>query len=170
VAGCRTALGVARHVGLKTATSVRMTGNLDTDLDAKFETAGSLFQETDFVVIHFKGTDVAAHDRRPFEKRDFISAIDAALGRFLTAHPELSGNLRIVVSADHGTSSISGSHIPNPVPLLLATWNAESDDEDDFDEESTARGALGVLESGELAHLLSLTDEEEVRASLRPAG
>lgn len=170
VAGCRTALGVARHLGFKTATSVKMTGNLDTDLDAKFETAGALFEETDFVVVHLKGTDVAGHDRRPFEKRDFISAVDAALGRFLTARPALSQKLRIVVSADHGTSSLSGSHIPNPVPLLFATWNADAEEEEDFDEESTARGALGVLESGELAELLGLTDDEDERASLRPAG
>jgi len=167
VAGCHTALGVARYVGLKTASSVKMTGNLDTDLDAKFESAGELLDETDFVVVHIKGTDVAGHDRRPLEKRDFISAIDAALGRFLSERPELSGQLRVVVSADHATSSISGCHLPDPVPLLLATWQADNEDEADFDEESSGRGALGVMTSRELAELLGLS-KSSVRSSLHP--
>lgn len=161
VSACKTALGVARYIGMQTATSQQLTGNLDTDLDAKFTIAGKLLEEVDFVTVHVKGTDIAAHDRRPFEKRDFISAIDAALGRFLDARPELSGNLRVVVSADHGTSSLSGNHISAPVPLLLAQWDAEADDEQDFDEESAAHGALGVLQSGELAELLGVSRSTE---------
>ncbi len=156
VSGCNTALGVARYLGLQTATSAKMTGNLDTDLDAKLTTAGELLAERDFVVVHIKGTDIAAHDRKPVEKRDFISAIDAALGRFLAAHPELGGNLRVVISADHGTSSTTGNHMPGPVPLLITTWRADSQEEQDFDEETAARGALGVLQPGELAHLLGI--------------
>ncbi len=156
VARCNTALGVARYLGLKTATSHRMTGNLDTDLDAKFESAGDLLRECDTVVVHVKGADVAAHDRRPVEKRDFISAIDAALGRFLQHNPQLSGRLRVVVCADHGTSSVTGDHMTDPVPLLLATWNAESTEEAEFSEESAASGALGVLGPGELPELLGL--------------
>jgi 2,3-bisphosphoglycerate-independent phosphoglycerate mutase len=160
VAGCNTALGVARYVGLKTARSVSMTGSLDTDLAGKFRSAGELLEENDFVVVHIKGTDVAAHDRRPLEKRDFIERVDRALGEFLHSHPSLSGRLRVVVSADHGTSSLTGNHLPNPVPLLLATWQADVEDEEDFDETSTADGALGLLECGDLAELLGLVPKE----------
>lgn len=160
VAGCNTALGVARYVGLKTARSVSMTGSLDTDLAAKFRSAGELLEENDFVVVHIKGTDVAAHDRRPLEKRDFIERVDRALGDFLQSHPALSGRLRVVVSADHGTSSITGDHLPDPVPLLLATWQADVEDEEDFDENSTSDGALGLLECGDLAELLGLVPKE----------
>lgn len=156
VAGCNTALGVARYVGLKTARSISMTGNLDTDLSAKFKAAGELLDEHDLVVVHIKGTDVAAHDRRPLEKRDFIERVDTALGEFLASRKDMSGQLRIVVSADHGTSSLTGNHLSDPVPLLLATWQADVEDEEDFDEASTADGALGVLESGDLVELLGL--------------
>ncbi len=162
VAACPTSLGVARYVGLRTATSPRMTGNLDTDLDAKFNAAHELLDEQDFVVVHIKGTDIAAHDKRPLEKRAFISAVDAALGRFLERNADLSGKLRVVVSADHGTSSLSGYHIAAPVPLLLATWNADSDEQEEFDEESSASGALGVLRSGELGELLGLREADGV--------
>ncbi len=149
VSGCTTALGVARAVGLQPATTPAMTGNLDTDLDAKFAAAAELFTDRSFVAVHIKGTDIAAHDRRPLEKRDFIGAVDAALGRFLADRP----GLRVVVSADHGTSSITGNHIAVPVPLLLGTWQGPGE-EADFDERSAARGALGVLQPGELAELL----------------
>jgi 2,3-bisphosphoglycerate-independent phosphoglycerate mutase len=166
VARCNTALGVARYLGMRTATSPRMTGSLDTDLNAKFETAAALLPEVDCVVVHVKGADIAAHDRRPLEKRAFIGAIDAALGRCLSAHPELSGRLRVVVSADHGTSSLTGDHLPNPVPLLLATWDAGATDEADFSEESASSGALGVLSPGELVEILGLGAAPH---SLRPS-
>jgi len=153
ISGCSTALGVARAVGIQPASTPLMTGNLDTDLDEKFRAAGELLAERSFVVVHIKGTDIAAHDRRPLEKRDFISKIDAALGRFLIGQPEVTTGLRVVVSADHGTSSITGNHIADPVPLLLATWQGPGE-EQEFHEESAANGALGLLQPGELAEML----------------
>tara|TARA_Y100001968_G_scaffold328227_1_gene374985 strand:+ start:1999 stop:4404 length:2406 start_codon:yes stop_codon:yes gene_type:complete len=153
VSACSTALGVARAVGLQPATSAQMTGNLDSNLDAKFDTAARLLEERPYVVIHIKGTDIAAHDRRPIEKRNFIARIDEALGRFLTLRSELAEGLRIVVSADHGTSSITGNHLAEPVPLLLATWHGETEAAD-FNEESALQGAMGLLQPGELSEVL----------------
>ncbi len=168
VSGCSTALGVARWMGMQTASSQQMTGNLDTDLDAKFEVAGKLLEDLDLVAVHIKGTDIAAHDRRPLEKRDFIEAVDAALGRFLERHNQLSGTLRIVVSADHGTSSLTGNHLAQPVPLLLATYNSDSDDVEAFDEDSASHGALGLLKRGEIAELLGMGAALSTRASYVP--
>jgi len=153
VSACPTALGVARAVGLQPATSSEMTGNLDSNLSAKFETAARLLEERPYVVIHIKGTDIAAHDRRPIEKRNFISQIDQALGTFLTENPESCDGLRIVVSADHGTSSITGNHLSDPVPLLLATWHGEAE-AGEFSEESAMQGAIGLLHPGELSEVL----------------
>jgi 2,3-bisphosphoglycerate-independent phosphoglycerate mutase len=153
VSSCPTALGVARLVGMEGASPAGVTGNLDTNLDAKFSAAADLLSQREFVAIHIKGTDIAAHDKRPLEKRDFIAQIDQALGRFLENHSEVTEGLRVVVSADHGTSSISGNHIPDPVPLLVATWPGESEPAD-FDEDNAALGALGLLHPGELNDVL----------------
>jgi len=163
VASCPTALGVARAVGMQGAMPSGTTGNLDTDLGAKFGAAAKLLVERSFVAIHIKGTDIAAHDKRPLEKRDFISAIDAALGRFLEDHPEVSEGLRVVVSADHGTSSITGNHIPDPVPLLVATWSGDGEPAT-FDEESASQGALGLIHPGELSAMLWPEDVDFVEA------
>ena len=153
IAACPTALGVARAVGIHAMTTPSMTGNLDTDIASKFAAAKELMPSYPSVVIHFKGTDIAAHDRRPIAKRDFISKVDAELGKFLRANPELAEGLRIVVSADHATSSTTGHHLANPVPLLIASWPAD-DDPATFDEKSAERGALGLMRPMELAELL----------------
>jgi len=153
VSACPTALGVARAVGMESATSPEMTGNLDTNLESKFEAAAELLQDRQFVAIHFKGTDIAAHDKRPLEKRDFISAIDAALGRFLWQHPIITDGLRVVVSADHGTSCLTGNHTSDPVPLLVSNWSDDGEPEA-FDEDSAESGAMGMIGPGELSALL----------------
>jgi 2,3-bisphosphoglycerate-independent phosphoglycerate mutase len=153
ISACPTALGIARILGMEAATNSEMTGNLDTNLDAKFIVAAELFRSRHFVAIHFKGTDIAAHDRRPLEKRDFIAAIDASLGRFLWKNPMITEGLRVVVSADHGTSCLTGNHIADPVPLLVANW-AEEGEPERFDEESASNGAIGLVGPGELSALL----------------
>ena len=157
VAGCSTARGVARALGLQPVQSSGMTANLDTDLDAKFEAAASLLEGRGLVVVHLKGGDIAAHDRRPLEKRDYIARVDAALGRMLRGHKAISEGLRVVLSADHGTDSRTGDHLPDPVPVLVARWSAELDEAGeraDFDEESARGGALGLLQPGDLHELL----------------
>lgn len=157
VAGCSTAQGVARAVGLQPVSGRGMTANLDTDIVAKLDAAGDLLADRGLVAIHFKGTDIAAHDRRPLEKTAFIERVDQALGKFLRARPEVSEGLRIVVSADHGTDSNTGDHLPEPVPLLIARWTAdliEGGEAASFDEESAASGALGLVQPGELQDLL----------------
>lgn len=152
VAACPTVLGVARALGFTPMSSARMTGNVDTDFDAKFSQALRLLERYEFVTVHLKGTDVAGHDRRPLEKRDFISAADAALGRMLE-DPALNGPLRVVVTADHGTSSLTGKHTQGPVPLLISSWDSHAE-QADFDELSAAQGELGLVETDEFARLL----------------
>lgn len=156
VAACPTALGVGRLIGLQGLRGPTMTANLDTDFNAKFEAAAAMLKDRPLVVVHFKGTDIAGHERRPLAKRDYITRLDAALGRFLGSNSTLTTGLRVVVSADHGTSSITGHHLIGPVPVLVATWDGGSGDTDDlsFDEETAAGGALGVLQPGELSQML----------------
>lgn len=157
VAGCSTAQGVARAVGLQPVHRPGMTANLDTDLDLKFAAAAELLDNRRLVVIHLKGTDIAAHDRRPLEKRDYIERVDAALARLTRERPALCEGLRIVLSADHGTSSRTGDHLDCPVPLLVAHWSAELAEESEgasFHEGTCEQGALGLLGPGELHELL----------------
>lgn len=157
---CSTARGVARYLGLRTVTTPQMTGNLDTDMTAKFDAAHHALMETDLAIVHLKGPDIAAHDHRPLEKANYLSGVDQALSRFLDEWPDQRGKLRVVVAADHGTSSVTGEHMADPVPLLLASWPTEGNEEVEFSETSSAQGALGLLRPGELPVLLGLTADK----------
>jgi len=119
----------------------------------KFSTALDLLGTHEFVAVHFKGSDIAGHDRTPRKKRDFLAAIDVALGRFLAGVGPLAETLRIVVAGDHGTSSTTGRHMAEPVPLLVTRWDPEAEPAP-FDEEAAATGSLGQVSSGAFASLL----------------
>ena len=161
VSGCPTALGVGRAAGLTPVSSGRMTGNLDTDLDHKFAHARRLLADHELVAVHLKGTDIAAHDRRPIEKRDFISQIDAALGRLLDDERVHAHPLRVVVTADHGTSSLTGEHLQTPVPLLISKWDPSAELAE-FSETSAATGELGVVVAAEFQVLLWSERDEDL--------
>jgi 2,3-bisphosphoglycerate-independent phosphoglycerate mutase len=149
VSGCTTSLGLARIYGYLPVTTSQMTGNLDTDIPHKFDTASMLFSDHSLVAIHFKGTDIAAHDRMPLEKCTYIERVDKSLGDFLNKHPDM----RIAITADHGTSSKTGHHTNQPVPLLVADWDPENDSTF-FNEDTAEQGALGLLGPGELNAIL----------------
>ncbi len=155
IAACPAALGVGHLMGMTCVTGPSMTGNLDTDIEAKLAAAEPLLADRALVAVHLKGTDIAAHDRRPLAKRDYIERVDAALGAFLEGWEAAEQPaLRVVVTADHGTSSATGQHLIGPVPVLVAMVSDDGDSEGSFTEASAHEGALGLLRPGELAKML----------------
>ncbi|MEM1178986.1 MAG: 2,3-bisphosphoglycerate-independent phosphoglycerate mutase [Acidobacteriota bacterium] len=142
IAGDRTVRGIAASLDATEIHEPVMTANLDTDLDRKFELAAEALREFDLVILHVKGADIAAHDRKPGAKAAFVERFDAALGRFLECRSE---PLRILVGSDHATSSESGHHTADPVPVLMWGPGIEADDVDGFDESRAATGDLGRL-------------------------
>lgn len=139
VAGDRTILGLARWLGAETVTSEAMTANLDTDLDAKFRAARKALESHDLVILHVKGADIAAHDKRADLKAEFLQKIDAHLARLLADDGE---GFRIAVAADHATLSESGQHSADPIPVLIWSRGEERDEVEAFDETSVAGGSL----------------------------
>ncbi len=61
--------------------------------------------------------------------------------------PDLSNSLR------GGVDQVDINHLPDPVPLLVATWAGEGEPAT-FDEDNAALGALGLLQPGELNDVL----------------
>jgi 2,3-bisphosphoglycerate-independent phosphoglycerate mutase len=139
IAGDRTILGLASWLGADTHTAPEMTANLDTDLEAKFSSASSALSRNDLVIIHLKGTDIAAHDQRPDLKVRYLEQVDQQLERLLD---EYDGPLRVAVASDHATLSESGQHGSDPLPVLLWERGGDGDDVDRFDEQAVASGAL----------------------------
>jgi 2,3-bisphosphoglycerate-independent phosphoglycerate mutase len=139
ISGDRTILGIASWLGARTVSRDEMTANLDTDLDSKFTLAGEALRRNDLVVVHVKGADIAAHDRRPELKAEFLEKVDAALGRLIERH---QGKLRVAVASDHATLSESGQHAADPLPVLIWGTGIPADDVEQFDERAAAGGAL----------------------------
>jgi 2,3-bisphosphoglycerate-independent phosphoglycerate mutase len=116
-----------------------MTANLDTDLGAKFDAAGEALQLNDLVIVHVKGADIAAHDRRPDLKAEFLEKVDAELGRLIESY---EGELHVAVASDHATLSESGQHAADPLPVVIWGAGIEPDAVQRFDEQAAATGTL----------------------------
>jgi len=139
VSGDRTILGLCSWLGAEIVTKDGMTANLDTDLKLKFKEAHDALLRSDLVLLQVKGADIAAHDRRPELKVEFLERLDRMLGTFLD---DFEGPLRVAVGSDHATVSESGQHAADPLPVLIWGDGIESDEVVRFDEISVGVGAL----------------------------
>jgi len=148
VAADRTVLGLGALLGFRPVTDPAFTAMLDTDLDAKAAAARAALVEHDVVWLHIKGTDIAAHDRRPGAKRDFLERVDAALA------PIDDGQTVLAVTADHTTDSNTGLHASDPVPTLLRAPGGPRDDVTTYGERPCLRGGLGRLRTSEFLRVV----------------
>ncbi|NOZ81934.1 MAG: 2,3-bisphosphoglycerate-independent phosphoglycerate mutase [Candidatus Micrarchaeota archaeon] len=141
-------IGMAKILGMDT---LRVgTGNTSTDLKSKVEKTLQALSEYDFVFLHIKGCDVAAHDRNCEEKRRFIERIDSEFfGRLL---PEIDENTIITVLSDHVTSCSDGQHKTGYVPILI--YGSGRDGVKRFDEISVREGDIGLIHASDLMEKL----------------
>lgn len=139
VTGDSTILGLARLLGFTRLTDASFTGLPATDLDAKVAAATAALRDHDVVWLHAKGTDIAAHDRKPEDKRAYIERLDAALA------PLADRGLVLGVTADHTTDSNTGRHAADPVPSLVRVPDGPADAVTHFGERGCRNGGLGRL-------------------------
>jgi len=67
------------------------------------------------------------------------------------ADPNRAFQIRVVVTDDHSTPSISPMvHSGEPVPVIMAGHSVRRDDVKQFSEIKAARGCLGILRGAEL--------------------
>lgn len=134
-------LGVARAAGMDVITPPGATGSADTDLLAKARAVVNALQNHDFVYLHFKATDSASHDHKPWLKIELLRRFDQAIG-YILDHTD-PNNTIVVVTADHTTSSVLGEHTGDPTPLAVLHSYVVKDDVRRFTERECAKGALG---------------------------
>ncbi|WP_028319902.1 alkaline phosphatase family protein [Desulfatiglans anilini] len=104
----------------------------------------------DFIHVHTKAPDEAAHRGDPLAKKRIIQDLDGALSEALDA-VTTRGDLLLAVTADHSTPCESRLiHSGEPVPVALAGQGVRRDAVVRFDEISAAAGCLGFLRGGEL--------------------
>ena len=133
--------GIAKVCGM-TPVEAPHHSSLARDFQDKLKIADELLlQGYEFIHLHTKGPDVAAHRKDPFEKKRAIGEIDATLAP-LVKRIEAGENLLVVVTGDHATPS-SGPliHSGEAAPLLIAGGpNVLADHVTSFDERAVMPG------------------------------
>jgi len=144
--------GVARYVGMDVISIDRKVGALHADLDEKVKAAlGALRKGSDFVFLHFKGTDVAGHDGDWKAKVRFIEKADKAIAPALKLKDTI-----VVVTSDHSTPCALKAHSADPVPIMIhgPAGTIRPDHIGKFDEVSASHGGLGTLRHADVMPIL----------------
>lgn len=103
-----------------------------------------------FVLVHTKVPDEAAHTGDPRRKEAAIAALDSGLDELVRV-VESGESLLVVITADHSTPSISTLiHSGEPVPITLVGRTVRRDGVAAFNEVRAATGCLGLLRGKEL--------------------
>jgi len=137
--------GIARAAEMDIYDVSGATGDLKTDVRAKTLKALEALNNHDFVILHFLGCDVAAHDKKPNLKRLFIEKMDREAFAKILEYVDFNKTL-LVVCSDHPTSSKTGEHMPGFLPFILYTKGIESNHIQKFDEESCKQGPVINIE------------------------
>ena len=141
IAGGALYCGIALACGMERIDAPGTTGGLDTDLASKAKTVLETLGRLDYVFLHVKGTDNAAHDHDAKAKTAFIERIDAEL-----VGPLMEGidweRTHLAFTGDHTTPIDYGDHTAEPVPVLFVGPNVRQDSTIAFGEREASRGGL----------------------------
>jgi 2,3-bisphosphoglycerate-independent phosphoglycerate mutase len=144
--------GVCKSAGMDVIEVKGITGTPQTDYMAKAKAATQVLRRYDFVLLHVKATDVASHDRNPKQKIEVIEKIDGMLGYMLGQID--SSSTYIAVTADHTTSTLTGNHEGDPVPVAITGPYVRRDDVETFGERSCAKGGLNRIRGRDLMPII----------------
>ena len=131
-------------------------GDAEEELTAKLRAARRLFDEGwEFVFVHTKWADEAAHEGKPAVKKEVIACMDRAMA----ACDDLweDDELLSVITCDHSTPTTldpRAIHGGDPVPLLFHAVTVRRDGVERFDETSAAAGGMGQLRGEDLMSMV----------------
>lgn len=151
IVGISLVRGLCRLSGLEVPDVKGATGSTDTDVKAKAKAAVAALKTHDFVLLHYKATDLYGHDGDAQGKSTFIERIDSALGDIIGS----LDNTIVCITADHSTPCSVKDHASDPVPLLIWGKGLRSDRTDCFSELEAASGGLGHIRGHELMGMLT---------------
>lgn len=151
--------GLAGAVGLDFIDQVELD-EAGEELAVRLQKAAELLQTGyDFVHVHSKAPDEAAHTKKPQHKKDVIEKLDKAF-KLLVDDETLVEDCLIVITADHATPSRGTLiHSGEAVPVLFLGSTTGADEVKKFSESASRKGALGQFYGRDLMPLiLNFTD------------
>ncbi len=145
--------GLSAFIGMDFK-KVKDTKDPGKDMAERLTLACKALDDYDFIHIHTKAPDEAAHTKDPSAKKQVIESLDKGIGRVMDlfmGNPEVL----MILSADHSTPS-SGPliHSGEPVPLIFCGPGVRRDGVRRFDEINASKGALGFVRGKELMYLI----------------
>lgn len=145
--------GLATYLGIDVV-KVKDTDRPGEDLAKRIKIATDLARDYDFIHVHTKAPDEAAHTKDPIHKTRIIEELDQGIGTVLDrliSRPEQF----LVITADHSTPS-SGPliHSGEPVPLIFYGKGVRRDNVQNYNEINAAGGSLGLVRGKELMYLV----------------
>jgi 2,3-bisphosphoglycerate-independent phosphoglycerate mutase len=144
--------GACKVAGMKLIDVKGATGTPQTDYLAKAKAAVHALKTHDFVLLHVKATDAASHDGNIKQKIEIIEKIDEMLGYMLD---NINQDITyLAVTADHTTSTLTGKHEGDPVPIAIKGPYVRRDDVEEFGERSCAKGGLNRIHGMDLMPIL----------------
>ncbi|QTA90999.1 alkaline phosphatase family protein [Desulfonema magnum] len=145
--------GLCKYVGLDHK-KVADTGNPGNDIAERLRIAREALDHYDFIHVHTKTPDEAAHTKVPGDKKSVIESLDRGIGEAIA--PLMNDpDVLIFVTSDHSTPSAGQLiHSGETVPLIIYGEGVRHDQVREFDEISAACGALGGVRGKELMYLM----------------
>lgn len=120
----------------------------------------ALDSDYDFIHLHTKDTDEAAHTKNPLNKVKVLERIDGEIKALVES--ALKEEILLIVTGDHSTPS-SGTliHSGEPLPIMFIGKNVRVDDVKSFGERSCAKGIIRMFGSDLIQMILNLTDRAQ---------
>lgn len=145
--------GLARYLGLD-GVKAADTDDPAADMTQRLDLAREALAHHDFIHVHTKMPDEAAHTKDPVYKKQVIEALDRGIGAALPALLQ-TPELLLVIAADHSTPSGGPLvHSGEPVPIIFHGPGLRRDHVRVYDEISAPAGALGMVRGKELIYLV----------------
>ncbi|CAB3287583.1 2,3-bisphosphoglycerate-independent phosphoglycerate mutase 1 [Methanocaldococcus lauensis] len=159
---CGTGLikGIAKMIGLDCIEVEGATGTPQTNFMGKAKALVEALKEYDFVLVNVKGADEASHDGNYNLKKEVIEKIDKMLS-YVLEHIN-KDDVYFVLTGDHSTPIEMKDHSADPVPIVIWGKSVRTDDVEEFNEFSCAKGALHWIKGEHVMKiLLDLTGRNE---------
>lgn len=117
VAGTEIVKGLAKAYGANLISNKTLTGDVDTNLREKAKLAINAKKIYDIVVIHINAIDELSHRKDFLGKIKYLENIDEFILKPILQNKDK--NDKILICADHGTSSKTAAHLTQNVPFWL---------------------------------------------------
>lgn len=145
--------GLSQYIGMNFH-KARDTRDPGHDLARRIEHAAGCVDEFDFIHVHTKAPDQAAHTKSPTAKVKAIESLDKGLAESIDSLID-NDDVLLVVTADHSTPSCGTLiHSGEPVPVMFVGNGVRRDAVQQFDEISVAGGALGSMRGDEIMYMI----------------